>query len=209
MNSINPQLVPKEVSDLAEKDLDLVFALVVLGEKHNSADYRVWGELIKAKYNRQTARRLYVKTFISLVESVLFTLKSEALKTDSSKLSQAELALLKDKTYELSNKGEATERIYLGNIEKNLKFAFRCFAKAIDINYNPDYSGVGWQSFQKTVRIRNRITHPKFAIDMSIDDNEQETINKAHNWFVENYRALLGGAIEKLNSHLGKLGDHA
>lgn len=61
MNSIDPQSVPKEVSDLAEKDLDLLFALVDLGERYNSADDRVWGKLIKEKYDRQTARNFTSK----------------------------------------------------------------------------------------------------------------------------------------------------
>jgi hypothetical protein len=205
MNSSNQQLISQEVSDFAEKDLDLAFGLLVLGEEHNSADDRIWGALIRGKYDQQTARRLHIRMFISFVESILFTLKSQAIETHPGKFSQAELALLGDKTYELSDKGDAVERPYFGQFEKNLKFTFRCYAKAFELDHSPDYSGAGWQAFQQAVRMRNRITHPKFAANMSISDDDQKTIDKARNWFVETYQALLSGAIKERESVLGKL----
>ena len=77
---------------------------------------------------------------LSLVKSMLATLKPEALSTGSGQFSQAELALLEDKAYELSDKGEAIERPFFGQIEKNLRFAFRCYAKAQGLDFIPNYN---------------------------------------------------------------------
>jgi hypothetical protein len=198
MNSPEPQRKIIEVTELAEKDLDLAFALVFLGEERISADNRVWGAFIKNRYDQQTAKRLYARMFISYVESVLFKIKSEALEADTGKFSHAELALLAEKSYDLSDKGEPIERTYFGKIERNLKFAFRAYAKAFVLNYEPDYSSDRWQAFQQVVKIRNRITHPKNSDSMIINDEENKAISKAHDWFLETYHNLLGKLIKKL-----------
>src|SRR5712691_11330717 len=197
MSSPDEVLKRISITDLTKKDLELAYALVSLGEEKSSADNHMSGAYIKEKYDQQTARRLYAKMFISHIESVLFTLRSEALEmaemNSSEEFSQAELILLAGKTYVLSSKAEATERDYSGGIKNDLKFAFRCFAKVFDLKYKPDYSGSGWQAFQDAVEIRNRITHPKNpVISMTINDNEQEAMYKALNWFLETYHGLLG-----------------
>ena len=178
MSQINQQSILMDVSKLAEKDLDFAFALMYIKEKDHINE-TVLGKFLNEKYDKQIARRLYVKIFISLVESLVFELKSQALERKS-KFSPAERALLQDKVFELSDKGEAIERQYYGSLERNLRFAFRCHAKAFDVTYSPDYSDSGWQAFQQAIRIRNRVTHPKLLDNMNISDDEQKTVEKAH-----------------------------
>jgi len=144
---------------------------------------------------------------ISHVESVLFELRSWVLEyadSNPEEFSQAELVLLAEKTYDISDKGEAEERPYLGQIGKNLKFAFRCFAKAFDLKFKPDYGGDGWQAFRQAVKIRNRITHPKTPASMAIKDDELAAMYKALCWFLDTYHNLLGEFKGSLNPALMK-----
>src|SRR2546430_14577427 len=71
------------------------------------------------------------------IEAIIYPVYSDlriraTVSSNPEEFSQAELVLLAEKTYDISDKGEAEERPYLGQIGKNLKFAFRCFAKAFD-----------------------------------------------------------------------------
>ena len=82
-------------------------------------------------------------------------------------------------SYDLSEKGEITERAYRGQLKKNLKFAFRCAAKVAGAHYEPDCDGVGWQALTNAVSTRNRITHPTDPDAMEISD---------HDWFIEHIK---------------------
>ena len=191
-----------QLADIAESDLDFVFRLRHLGEGLTS-DVRVWGAFIQEKHDPQTVRRLYVRMFISLVDSIIATLKDEALGS-SARLSLAERALLAGAKYELTDQGEAVERPHFAPIRKNLQLAFRSFAKANKISFALDYRGDGWRAFSEAVKIRNRITHPKRMEEMSIDDTEMARIDKAHDWFIESYHGLLDAYIVRLENQVSE-----
>lgn len=204
MSSSDQSIMPQEVCDLAQSDLDFVFQLRRLGEVSN-LDIRVWGALIQEHYNLQTVRRLYVRMFGSLVESILATLKRETL-TTSGQLSLAERALLADTAHEISDQGKAVDRPFFAPIQKTLRFAFRSFAKANRLDFAPDYGGEGWSAFLETIKIRNRLTHPKRIEAMVVSDSEMALVDKAHDWFIETYRALLDSHIAKLKAMLSEQG---
>ena len=101
MSSSHQPIKPQELGDIANKDLDFVFRLRHLGESLTS-DARVWGTFIQEKYDPQIVRRLYVRMFISLVESILSMLKDEALRS-SGHLSSGEKAILTAPAAELTS----------------------------------------------------------------------------------------------------------
>ena len=69
---------PRDVVAIAETDFAFVSVLRHLGEEAVTND-RVWGALIREHFDVQVVRRLHVRAFISVVESVTATLKSSAL----------------------------------------------------------------------------------------------------------------------------------
>jgi len=109
---------PQELGDIAESDLNFVFRLRHLGERVTS-DARVWGAFVQEMYDPQVIRRLYIRMFIALVESVITTLKDETLKVKA-RLSVAEQAILAGTKYELTDQGKAVERPFFAPIQREL-----------------------------------------------------------------------------------------
>ena len=46
-------------------------------------------------------------------------------------------------------------------LSRNLKFAFILFSKGFKSWTKLHVSGVGWQSLLRSIKVRDRITHPK------------------------------------------------
>src|SRR5688500_1565272 len=94
--AVDDQLaVDRTIIALAEQDFDFALALRDVSEKR-ALDPLVLGELMSKRLDEQTIRRIYVRHFMSLVESVIATLKSEIL-THAPNLSPAQQALLREK----------------------------------------------------------------------------------------------------------------
>lgn len=195
MDSSGDQLNRDQLNDIAERDFDFIFGLRVLGEDPPS-DPRVWGEFIRGKYDQQTIRRMYIRLFISQVEGIIATMKSEALEWPS--LSLGEQVSLNEASYDVADNGAVVQRPNFPKFLNNVRFAFQIYAKSQDITCDPDYGGQGWEHFREAVNIRNRLTHPKRVQDMTISDTEMSAVDAAHNWFVETYRKLLNAVIDKL-----------
>ncbi len=191
----------ERVRDVMEQDFDFIVELRDLAEGV-SADGAI--ALSKPKYDRQTIRRLYVRTLVSLIEAMLATLKQDALRVGET-LSDAERLLLREGTFDLNDKGEAFERPFIAALPKSLKFAIRCFAKAHGLTRLPDYSGAGWHEFQELVRIRNRLTHPKDASALEVTDEEMAIADRAEFWFLRANTNLLEEQGDKLRAEVEEL----
>ena len=101
------------------------------------------------------------------------------------KLSGPEAALLAEETYELSDKGEPVTKPNYLQLPKNIKFTFRIMTRAYGVKYDLKLDDLGWDSFLKAVKIRNRIVHPKQIQDLSISNEEIEIAGVALMWFTE------------------------
>jgi Spy/CpxP family protein refolding chaperone len=83
------------------------------------------------------AKRAYIRSVFAFIEGSVWTLKQTALNNKSANtlLMEAEIAMLSDKVYELNGTGE--------------------------IKLEIDTICDDWNHFQKSIKVRNRITHPK------------------------------------------------
>jgi hypothetical protein len=82
------------------------------------------------------------------------------------------VALLREESYALTNKGEATVQTRFLRLEDNLRFVWKMFVREWDIDPDIDFASDGWKSFCKSVGVRNRITHPRRVEDLSVSDAE-------------------------------------
>ncbi len=170
---------------------ELALANVLLDDVSATID-----ELMRA--DTQLNRRAFVRSLFALIEGGTFLLKQYALEINKMGItkkgvghfSQAELALLQEEQYDLTDKGEVrTQQKFLRPTE-NVRFTFSALAKAQKLSHKPDVSGEGWQSFKKAINIRNRITHPRRESDLEITDGELKIIRKAFAWYVKNLRVF-------------------
>ena len=157
-------------------------------------DLRRSRELV-TKDGSQFARRTYLRALSAWYELTLSGLreKTAALLVEGyesyGKLNLHEIMPLLDETVMLSGNG----RLHLAPNRQPfislVAYTLKTFAKLI--KYPEDVlSDSRWQSFCATVKIRHRITHPKFHSEIEITDEEFETIEEGRAWWDEVLESL-------------------
>lgn len=131
-------------------------------------------------------RRAHVRAVFALLEGWLFNMRRLALGRAEVGLvafSSGDIALLNENSFEVDKHGELLVQPKFIPVEKMVKLVFRCLAHALNVRYKLDTSTDGWNAFKSALAIRNRITHPRRAADLTISDEEMETIEAMMHWF--------------------------
>lgn len=150
-----------------------------------------------AETDDRYSRRQLVRTFHAYVETIVTNLKRQALH-EAARFDNAERALLAEEKYELTDTGEPKVVLQMISLARNVRFAFRCYAKAHGISFYLSVDGPGWRDFRSALRVRNRLTHPRTAADLDLSDAEIETIARAHRWLTTQYSQIVRLALEKV-----------
>jgi hypothetical protein len=85
---------------------------------------------------------------------------------------------------------------------KNVRFVFALFARVRGLSAQADYSGHGWRAFREAVEIRNRITHPKASVDLSVSSSDLKLTEQAYAWFLDATFALNPEGQEEISELL-------
>ena len=139
--------------------------------------------------DNQFWRRTFVRSTFALIEGNTFRMKQYAL-TQSHLFTGAEVALLKEESYELNEKGIAYEQPKYVNISRNIRFAFQSFAHSFHSNYTLKVDDKGWDCFKKALKVRDRLTHPKGLNDLNITDQEINDAMVALSWYSKSFGEL-------------------
>ena len=94
-----------------------------------------------------------------------------------------EQALLSEESYELDDKGKVRTKAARIILAGNIKFAFRTYAQAHLAKYKVKDDGSGWDAFKKTIKIRDRLMHPKRASDLVVSNDEMSDLLETYIWF--------------------------
>ena len=151
------------------------------------------------KHGTQYTRRVFVRTALASIENFIYVIKILTLQysqiTDAN-FSLSELALLKEESYELSNRGKAQVRPKFLRLLDNFRFAASCLTKTFGSDFKLDVEGEGWRCFRELVEIRHRITHPKPGRSLEITNEDMQICGKGMNWFWDNAKILFDIVIE-------------
>ncbi|MDQ3816348.1 MAG: hypothetical protein M3362_01500 [Acidobacteriota bacterium] len=159
----------------------------------------------------QSARRIFVRAVFALVEGMTYKLKQVSLKKSSylkpveSVFSPGEIALLREESFDLDDKGIVTVKPSNLQLKKNVRFAFASYAKHYGFDFKLKVDDAGWQSFLEAIQIRNRLMHPKQVGDLEVSEREIEITNRAKVWFLANMAFLLDSALKVLRSKQSEL----
>ena len=96
-----------------------------------------------------------------------------------------ELLFLAEVAVDLDEKGQIKARRSKISLEKNLVFAFRIYAQACEIQYKLNKSNQGWQDLKKAIKVRDRLMHPKRVQDLTVSDEELQTVMRAYTWVLQ------------------------
>lgn len=159
----------------------------------------------------ELTRRLFVRSLFAEIEGTTFALKQAALDTAShmhsvSPFLPEEVILLAEKSYDLDNEGNVKSQAARIPMSKNIRFAFKAFAKVNRTTYELKVDGIGWQSFKKSIKVRDRLMHPKNTIDLVVTDQELTDAKNTFKWFKQSQDELLVSAIDELKEKMQILG---
>jgi hypothetical protein len=133
-------------------------------------------------------QRSNVKNFFSILECLIFQFKRISLiayQLDIAEFSESEIALLKEETYELNNKGDVETKISKLKTTDNFLFSVKMLERAFNYSIGFEKNSKQWQDFLTAIKIRNRLTHPKTIEELFITDNEVNVINRVIEWFFQ------------------------
>ncbi len=134
--------------------------------------------------------RAVVRSFFAWLEGYTFEMRSMALdahRIGLSPLTEVELAILLESTYELDDRAHPRVRSKFQPIERLMRFALTTLAKVYDFEMTFLTSGDEWRKFQDTLRLRHRITHPKDVQALEINIDEIVMAMNAFTWCYHTY----------------------
>ena len=151
-------------------------------------------------------RRAFVRTVFAFVEGCTFRFKLLALSfatRRNNSLSVGEISVLSGQAFSVDENGDVRVRRLQISPSANLQLATRLAARCFGVETpKPAESKLGWNRFNKAVKLRNRITHPNTASELAVSETELQLVNHAFRWSVSILALLLVGALEKLVSEL-------
>jgi hypothetical protein len=140
-------------------------------------------------------RRLFVRSVFSFIEAAVFRIKTGALFWDTSKLLPYEIALINEEDYELDDTGTVKTRRARLRFSGNFRFAFAVAAKAAGVTYQLDVGGDGWRALRDSVKVRDRLMHPKRSADLVVTDAEVREAMEAFRWVMDQMGRLAAASL--------------
>jgi hypothetical protein len=134
-------------------------------------------------------RRQYARAAAALVEGFVSMLKQDCLLNPEDFLPE-EVLMLKEKVPILKDNGEVCLGDRFVGIEPNLRFAVSAYAKRSGVTFKLDCSQSSWQEFGRLFKIRNRISHPRNLEELSVTDNEMDSIKQALEFVNKTHRSV-------------------
>jgi len=166
-------------------------------------DYFRTLEMLEGNSKDQYYRRMLLRSAFAYMEGIIFVFKGstaglllaqhfQEIRSDMTKLLRETpyLGFLTDSGFVLSDKGELKPKKEHINLKTNIQYMFKIAATTYHSSYEVDKSGNGWECFQKSIKVRDRITHPKNSSDMEIAEDEISDVIKAISWFEEAFDDL-------------------
>lgn len=131
------------------------------------------------------ARHL-IRTVIAYIEAVTFSVKVYSVQKcmDSGiDVTDHERYLTVEVEGKLNEKGEIYERPTKIRLAQNVRFAFRLLEKANGQPTKFDPSEKWWSCFKETIRVRDRLAHPRMPADIDVSGAEIISALEAKNGF--------------------------
>lgn len=131
------------------------------------------------------ARQL-IRAIFAFIEAVTFSVKVQAADYclhHNRDIEDAERFFAVDIEHVLTEKGEVLERPAHIRLADNIRFAFALQEKALGCAETFDPSIEWWSCLKSSIRLRDRLTHPKLPEDIDISGGEIVTALKAYEGF--------------------------
>ena len=133
----------------------------------------------------QATRRALIRTRFAAIEGAAWEYREHVrcIAADLDSLPRLVELALSEKTYRVAENGEIDEQVCYISTPAMIRLTTR-LAESICTDFEFDFKNVGWMNFKTSIKIRNRITHPKTRGDLEIADNEIAVCQSAFFWII-------------------------
>lgn len=144
------------------------------------------------------ARRALVRAYFALIEGMSYALRQVTVATlrESDLLQPEELLLLREERPAINEQGRATLSQHYLKFPDNLLFSIRMYAKNHGTSFEPDRGGIGWAALRKAVRVRDKVTHPKYAAALHLSDEDLRAFVDGAAWWKATMLAMFAACKE-------------
>ncbi|WPL17828.1 hypothetical protein Thiowin_02870 [Thiorhodovibrio winogradskyi] len=150
---------------------------------------------ISADYEFE-ARQL-IRAAFAYIEGAVFVIKIEASFNCEEKgieLTPQQHHFIFEADFDLNDKGEVVQKPAKIPLAKNIRFAFSVFAQANGIKPTLDVGSEWWSKLQESIRVRDRLTHPRSPSDLDVSPSEVISTVVAKSGFDEALHALISAS---------------
>lgn len=130
--------------------------------------------------------RLLIRAIFAYLEGVTFSVKAHAAHLcleRNIEISDAERYFSIDREFMITNTGNVVERSAHIRLADNVRFAFHLRERARGMDSKFDANQSWWSDFRSSIRVRDRLTHPKMPGDLDVDGDEIIYAQRAYNGF--------------------------
>ena len=133
------------------------------------------------------ARQL-IRAFFAYIEAVTFSVKASSAwrcMEENIHITPQERYFATDTEYDINNRGEVVETSAKISLARNIRFAIALNRKAHKVSAPFDASVEWWSCMREAIRIRDRLTHPRWPTDLDVSGDEIVKVLKAQKGFEE------------------------
>ena len=156
-------------------------------------------------HDSQTWRRLYVRSVFAALEAILAQLKAH-IKTvrlfDDIALSRTQLRKLNEFYTHVDQNGKRKRKHHRLPFLENVCFTLKLYAYSSYVFTEIDISTPGWHALERSVKVRNRITHPKTPEGIIVSNAEFKQALIAFRWFMQTHANLEKQCIRTMKKQL-------
>lgn len=159
-----------EVIEVLGDDCDRCFeelsAVIKAGKRDENG-------LIDADYEYKA--RQFIRAVFAYIEAVTFSVKASSAMyciDNDIDISPQERYFAIDTEYELNERGDVVETVAKISLAKNIRFAVALNRKAHKVEESFDASVEWWSCLKAAIKIRDRLTHPKWPQDLDVSGDE-------------------------------------
>jgi len=131
----------------------------------------------------QSERRVLVRAIFAFVEGLSYSLRVSLLEQHSKTLKASEIMALNEEQLDITNSGDVRVKSIKASLMSLVCLTVKQYSKCYAEKLKLECAGSGFEGLVSSVRVRDRLMHPRSDIDLIITDEEITRAVLGFLWF--------------------------
>ncbi|MCL6306988.1 hypothetical protein QQL38_09820 [Pseudomonas syringae] len=154
----------------------------------------------------QGKRRALIRAIFSFVEGLSYVQRVSLVSSFSDRLDPSVVMALKEQQIEITNAGKVRTKSIKASLMSLVRLAVEQYIECYPGRLSIQCSGSGYEGLVSSVKIRDRLMHPRSEHDLFVKDEEIVRAVDGWFWFSEVCVYMLGAELEALTQSVVDLG---